>query len=91
MRGGVMSRFQIGQQFMTAGKSPRLCTVTDILKTYNNKGELVRTRYEATHYFGGQQVTDHDVCETSIARRAVVSDAEKREELRNEIANQGDC
>jgi hypothetical protein len=61
------TRFQIGQQFTTRGKRPRLCTVTDILKTYNARGELVRVRYVATHEFMGQTVTDHDVCETTVA------------------------
>jgi hypothetical protein len=66
------SRFQIGQQFMSPGKHPRLCTVTDILRTYNAEGSLIHTRYEATHAGPfGSSITNHDVCETSIARRAV--------------------
>lgn len=60
-------RFSIGQQFKTRGKQPRTCTVTDILKTYNSKGELVRVRYVATHEFAGQVITDSDVVETTIA------------------------
>lgn len=64
----VGQRFKIGQQFTTRGKHPRLFTVTDILKTYNSKGELVRIRYEATHEFLGQTITDCDVCDTTIAR-----------------------
>lgn len=65
------ARFEIGQQFMSAGKHPQLCTVTDILRTYNSAGALVKTRYVATHIFCGSVVADHDVCETTIARRAV--------------------
>jgi hypothetical protein len=60
-------RFQIGQQFKTRGKHPRICTVRDILKTYNSKGEMVKVRYVATHDFMGQDVTDWDVIETTIA------------------------
>jgi len=60
------ARFTIGHQFKTRGKASRLCTVTDILRTYNAAGELVRIRYVATHEMMGQTVTDHDVCETSI-------------------------
>jgi hypothetical protein len=64
-------RFQLGQQFSTRGKHPRLCTVTDILRTYNDAGELVRLRYVATHQLCGQTVTDYDVVETTIALGAI--------------------
>lgn len=62
-----MAKFAIGQKFTTRGKAPRLCTVVDILTTFNSAGTLVKTRYVATHEFMGQTITDHDVCETSIA------------------------
>lgn len=65
------ARFSIGQQYMTRGKCPRLCTVRDILKTYNHKGELVSIRYVATHDLMGQHVTHHDVIETTIAMGAI--------------------
>lgn len=64
-------RFKIGQQFKSHGRHPQLMTVTDILRTYNTAGELVRIRYVAQHQFMGQVVTDHDVCETTIARNLV--------------------
>jgi hypothetical protein len=60
-------RFPIGTQFKTRGKAPRLCTVTDIWRTYNAAGELMRVRYVATHEFLGQTITDCDVCDTTIA------------------------
>ena len=60
-------KYQIGQQFKTRGKSPKLCTVTDILKTFNSKGELVKIRYVAEHQLMGRAIVDHDVCETTIA------------------------
>ncbi len=59
--------YSIGTQFKTRGKAPRLCTVTDILKTYNSAGELVKTRYVAQHDFMGQKVNDYDVVAITIA------------------------
>jgi len=59
--------YAIGTQFKTRGKSPKLCTVVDVLKTYNAAGALVQTRYVAEHQFMGQTVTDRDVCDTTIA------------------------
>jgi hypothetical protein len=64
-------RFPVGTQFYSTGKHPRLCTVTDIWRTYNQAGELVRLRYVATHEFMGQTLTDRDVLETTIARNIV--------------------
>lgn len=61
-------RFPIGTQFRTRGKAPRLCTVVDVLKTYNAAGELVRLCYVATHEFMGQTLTDSDVVDATIAR-----------------------
>jgi hypothetical protein len=58
--------FEIGTQFKTRGKHPRLCTVTDILRTYNSRDELVKVRYVASHDIIGQQVFDYDVCATTI-------------------------
>ena len=58
--------FKIGTQFKTRGKHPRLCTVIDILKTYNSLNELIKIRYVATHEFLNQTITDDDVFETTI-------------------------
>lgn len=60
--------YEIGTKYQNGGKYPNLCTVTDIYKTYNSKGELVKIRYEAQHEFAGQTINDHDVCATTIAR-----------------------
>ena len=57
----------IGTVFITRGKYPKTCRVIDILKTYNAQGELVQTRYVATHPFAGDVVVDRDVCGTTIA------------------------
>ena len=44
-----------------------MCTVVDVLKTYNSKSELVDVRYVATHEFFGQILTDRSVGATTIA------------------------
>lgn len=63
----MMKDYPIGTHFTTRGKHPRYCTVVDVLRTYNSKGELVSVRYVATHEFLGQTVTDYDVRATTIA------------------------
>ena len=64
----MQTEYPIGTKFMTRGKRPDLCTVVDIYKTYNSAGELVATRYVATHEFCGQTVKDCDVVAVTIAR-----------------------
>lgn len=63
---------EIGTKFIKQrGKhtnKERVETVTDILKTYNLAGELVKTRYVAEHDFLGQKVTDRDVVDVTIQR-----------------------
>jgi hypothetical protein len=87
--------YPIGTQYWSRGRHPHLCTVKDILRTYSNTNELVRVRYVATHELVGQVVTDRDVVAVTIAMGLLpgqrATDAEIREELRNEIANTGDC
>ncbi len=58
----------IGVTYKTRGKHPRICTVVDVLNTYNGAGELVRTRYVSEHDFLGQTVTNSDVCRVTILR-----------------------
>lgn len=60
--------YPIGTKFKSPGKHSRICTVVDILKTYNSKGELIQIRYVAEHEFLGQKVTDRDVLAVRIAR-----------------------
>lgn len=60
--------YEIGTKYMSRGKHPKICTVTDILKTYNSVGELVKVRYISEHEFCGQMVKDYDVVATTIAR-----------------------
>ena len=62
-------RFKIGTTFTPQSrKGAGVHTVTDVLTTRNSKGEVVKIRYEATHEFCGQTLTDTDVLETTIAR-----------------------
>ena len=68
-----MSDNLIGKKFKTRGKHPRLCTVVDKWETYNQAGELVRTRYVAEHEFLGQTVTDYDVPDITILRGKVTA------------------
>ena len=65
----LTARFPVGTKFLSSGKRKDVCTVVDILKTYNNAGELVSIRYVATHPFMGQDVYDYDVVDTTIAMR----------------------
>ena len=62
------ARFNIGTHYLPIGKHTVVCTVTDILTTYNSKGALVNIRYEASHEFCGQTVTETNIVETAIAR-----------------------
>lgn len=66
-----MADLKIGAMFMHGGRHKKLCTVNDIFKTYNSRGELVKTRYSAVHLFMGQTVTEHDIVETTILRGLV--------------------
>ncbi|WOB06508.1 hypothetical protein [Piscinibacter gummiphilus] len=65
--------YPIGTKFArrVSAKRTDVCTVVDIHRTYNNAGELVKTRYVATHEFLGQVVTDHDVVAVTIARNLI--------------------
>ena len=65
----------LGKQYIRTSwrKNPKLCTVVDVLKTYNKAGELVKTRYVSEHEFLGQTVVDRDVCETTILRGEVTA------------------
>ena len=60
--------YPIGTVYKTCGKYPVLCTVTDFLTTKNLAGDVVKTRYVATHKLGHQLVIDGDVTATAIAR-----------------------
>lgn len=50
-------KYPIGTKFTTRGKFPRVCTVVDVLRTYNFKNEPVRLEYVATHEFAGQVIS----------------------------------
>jgi hypothetical protein len=60
--------YTIGTQYLSYGKFPVLCTISDILTTFNSKGDLVGTRYEATHLFLGQTVSETNIVAPTISR-----------------------
>jgi len=66
-----MADIEIGTTFLSGGKNKKLCTVNDIFKTYNSRGELVKVRYSAIHLFMGQTVAEYDIVETTIKRGLV--------------------
>ena len=66
-----MPDIQIGTMFMSYGKHKKECIVTDIYKTYNNSGELVKKTYVATHDFCGQIITEYDIPESTIRRNII--------------------
>lgn len=57
----------IGTTYTALGKRKDVCTVIDILKTYNHAGEIVKIRYLCVHDFMGQQV-EHEECAVTIQR-----------------------
>jgi len=59
--------YSIVTQYYSRGKHPILCTIIDILKTYDSKNELVKTRYVASHMFMGQVVIDSEVVNATVA------------------------
>ena len=64
---------QIGKQYKTRGKHPRLCTVIDVHTTCNQKGEIVKVRYVSEHVFLNQKVIDKDVVKTTILMNEVTA------------------
>ncbi|OME54025.1 hypothetical protein BSK59_15705 [Paenibacillus odorifer] len=66
-------KYNIGQQYQTMGKHPKVCTIIDIHKTYNLNGEMVKLRYVSQHEFCGQTLKDDDVVEATIARGLIVN------------------
>jgi len=69
----VKKNIEIGDTFLSNGKHKRLCTVSDIYKTYNAKNELVKTSYVAFHLFNGQLVNEYDICKVTIQRGLIGS------------------
>lgn len=63
-----MKTYSVGTKFVTCGKHPKICTVTDMLTTRNLANEVVNVCYVATHEFLGQVVTDREVVAVTIAR-----------------------
>ena len=62
--------YSIGTKFLSVnGKIKRLCTITDIWKTYDAATNLVKLRYVADHDgpLGGV-ITDYDISPVTVAR-----------------------
>lgn len=57
---------EIGTEFKN--RKGQACKVTDILKTYNSKNDLVKVRYVVEHQLMGQAVIDNDVLEITIQK-----------------------
>lgn len=58
---------EIGMKYIKRGdKQKHIRTVIDCHKTYNLAGELVKTRYVASHNFCGQSLKEYDVVQPTI-------------------------
>ena len=64
----MIHRFPIGTQYKPVGKHTKVTTVIDQLTLTDSKGEILRVSYLTQHEFLGQTITNHDVCDTTIAR-----------------------
>ena len=60
-----MTIISIGTKFATRHKVPKICTVVDILTTYNSKNEIVKTSYLCEHELNGQIIKSEE-CKTTI-------------------------
>ena len=61
-------KYNIGTQYISQGKRKDVCTVIDILTTYNRNNEIVNIKYISMHDFLEQTVYNYDVPESTIAR-----------------------
>ena len=61
-------KYQIGTQYLSSGKHPHVCLISDYWTTTNIAGQIVKERYVASHMFMGQYIIDYDVNEVTIAR-----------------------
>ena len=57
----IEPRYSIGQQYTAKNKRKDVCTVIDILSTYNAAGDLVSVKYLCSHMFLGQVVKHEEV------------------------------
>jgi hypothetical protein len=65
-----VGRFHVGQQFKTfaAGVVERIHTITDVLRTYDEQGQLINVRYTAIRKLGDEISTEYDITEATIAK-----------------------
>lgn len=76
-------RWQIGDKFLLRSKTRRECTVTDIIRTFAENGNM-SIRYRASHDFMGQKISD-TYSETTIARGRICPNTGKAIESGQEI------
>ena len=60
-------RWAIGDEYQPVGKHKARCIITDIVRTFDENGQL-RITYVSQHEFLGQTVTNYNVSETTVAR-----------------------
>lgn len=58
-------KYSIGTQFKNRGDKHRIFTVTDVYRTYNSAGDLVKVSYQAKSNVTG--AIDYDVLEIRIS------------------------
>ena len=64
----INPKYKIGQKYIARGIRKDVCTIVDIYKTHNSKGELIKIQYVSEHDFLGQKITNYDVPQATIAR-----------------------
>lgn len=60
--------YPTGTQYLSNGKHPRVCTITDVWTTTDSQGKVVKVQYVSTHNFFGRIVTEYYVCAVTIAK-----------------------
>ena len=68
-------RWQIGDKFLLRSKTRRECTITNIIRSFPENGNI-SIRYAASHDFMGQKISD-TYSETTIARGRFCQDTGK--------------
>ena len=66
----MIKLYEIGTKYTAKGGRKDIETITDILKTYNSKNELVKIEYQVEHTLAGQNIT-HYVSHTTIKRAEI--------------------
>ena len=78
-------RWRIGDKFLLRSKTRRECTITNIIRSFPENGNMT-TIYRASHDFMGQKISD-TYSETTIARGRMCQDTGKVIESGQELAD----